>query len=123
MKAIVSEYTIPAHPSWDAVSHRDRRLGEVKIRRVTPDGSDKWGVFHSLNLRLRRNALVWRRKHPSDALVHPSDIGIGAAQEERATIADAFHYEPMSSQRSDTWINNHTFTLAEAFFVCGAEAP
>lgn len=122
MKAIVSEYTIPAHPSWDAVSHRDRRLGEVKIRRVTSDGEDKWGVYSS-ECRLGRRALAWRRKHPSDALVHPCDVGVGAAQEDRATIADAFHYEPMSSSRSDAWVKNHTFTLAEAFFVCGAEAP
>ena len=122
MKALISEYTVQPHESWSAIRHpSDRRLGEVKIRRVSSDGADKWGVFNAMSDRLRRNALVWRRKHPCDALVHPSDVGVGAAQQDRAVIADAFHYEPMVSSRSDAWINNHTFTLAEAMFVCGAD--
>jgi nitrogen-specific signal transduction histidine kinase len=41
----------------------------------------------------------------------------------RAEINDAFEYEMMPSSRTETWSRNHTFTLAEAFFVCGAESP
>jgi hypothetical protein len=74
MKALISEYTVQPHESWGSFSPRDQRLGVIKIRRVTTDGGDKWGVYDEAGNRLRRDALAWRREHPADALVDPSDF-------------------------------------------------
>jgi hypothetical protein len=125
MKALVSEYTVPPHESWDSLSPRDRRHGVVKIRRVTSDGSDKWGVYDDGGNRLLRRALAWRRAHPDDALVDTSDSRSPddepAERSDRVEIVDAFEHEPMPSWRSVAWNADHTFTLAEAMFVCGAD--
>lgn len=119
MKAIVGSYTVSAHESW--AQYADSYRGEVTIRRVGRGDEDKWGVFNG-DGRLRRNALKWRKRNPT-APIAMLDDRLTAAPPERHEIREAFEYAPASSSATDAWKRNHTFTLAEAFFVCGAEAP
>ena len=119
MKAIVTEFTVPAHRSFgdDPVDQRDEG---VTIRRVRSLDEDAWGVFLR-NSRLDREALRWRESWPVEPLRHADDRRTDAAPERRA-IRECFHLQGMNSGRTDEWNAEHTFTLAEAFYVCGVEA-
>lgn len=118
MKAIVSAYAVPDHESFAKFrSHHDH----VTIQRVGRTDEDRWGVYKCGD-RLRRNALKWRRRNPDAPLV-VADDRLAAVTPERLEIIEAFEYVPQQSSRSDAWKRNHTFTLAEALFVCNVEAP
>lgn len=120
MKAVVTEFTVPAHESFGD-GPRARREEGVTIRRVRGLEEDAWGVFVR-NSRLDREALRWRDSWPCEPIRHADDPRVDAPPERKA-IRNCFHWQSMPTGRPDGWNEEHTFTLAEALYVCGAEAP
>lgn len=120
MKPIVTEFTVPAHESFGS-DPGDQRDEGVTIRRVRNLDDDAWGVFVR-NSRLDRVALLWRTSWPAEPLRRADDRRADAPPVRR-TIRECFHLQGMNSGRTDEWNAEHTFTLAEAFYVCGVEAP
>ena len=128
VKAVVSEYIVPAVAICDAWKTwgRDANNGNVHIRRVRSvtgvDDADAWGIFPAMQrLRLHRMALAWRDAWPMEPITHPDDRLVSAPPH-RVAIAEAFEWEPSPSSREDSWIADHTFTLDEAFRVCGVRS-
>ena len=91
MIAVMTEYTLDAESG-------------LRICR-TGDG-DRWAV-RTWSSRLSREAIAWRAKHPGARLAPPSRC-------------PGWGYEPMPSSRDDEYIEEHTYTLAEALAVCDA---
>jgi hypothetical protein len=65
--------------------------------------------------------MAWRGRNGNASMLLIGDCRADAAPERRE-IREMFHYAPMNSSRSAEFVAEHTFTLAEALFVCGAEA-
>lgn len=118
----VESYCIERDTSWDVYEESgDHRSGDVLIERYGP--TDRWII----RLRrgsgwLRRDALRWRSHHAAAPLSMPDDRDHDAPAE-RKEIRRMFDHPAQNSSRSDDWNDDHAFTLAEAFFVCGTEAP
>ena len=123
MRAIVQSYFVPADASFAPYTDGER-AGALRIERMGGPHEDKWGIFASMfgNDRLHRAALTWRAQNPTAPLVHADDR-LAALSPERAAIVELFHASPSPSSRTDAWKAAHTFTLAEAFALCGVEAP
>lgn len=125
MRAIVQSYCVPADASFAPYTDGER-AGSLRIERMGGPHEDKWGIFASMSMfgnnRLHRAALTWRAQNPTAPLVHADDR-LAVLSPERAAIVELFHFSPSPSSRTDVWKAAHTFTLAEAFAVCGVEAP
>ncbi len=118
----VDAYRVPHDPEWDryAATEEDY-LGDIHI--VRHGKSDRWIVRAGSGVGwLCRDALSWRERNGNASLRLSGDNRSDAAPERRE-IQEMFHYASMPSWRSEDFDADHTFTLAEAFFVCCAEAP
>ena len=119
MKAVVESYCVPYDPSWDV--YDDARSGDVMVERYGP--TDRWIIRMRRDSGwLRRAAIGWRERNPEAPLSTPDDQ-LHAAPPARREIGRMFDHPAMNSSRTDAWNDDHSFTLAEALYVVGAEAP
>lgn len=118
--AAVAGYVVPHHPCYDHFS--DAHNGDVEVKRVGGPREDRWGVYrYGRGERLSRRALAWRARHPGEHLVMLDDNRADAPPARRR-IFMCFSWAPQPSSRTEAWKLKHTFTLAEALYVCGVWA-
>lgn len=117
LRCIPTTFTVVHGPAWDAWGD-DAYNGDVTIERTGHGDEDAWAIRSRVS-RASRKALTWRRKYP-DAPVTMPDDRLADLPPERRGIVEAFEHEMSPSSRTDAWKRNHTFTLAEALYVCGA---
>lgn len=118
----VDDYRVQHDPEWDAYAQTgEDRYGDAIITRY--GDTDRWVVRKDNGIGwLHRDALEWRKRNTSEPLIGVTD-NLLDAHPRRSEIREMFHRAGFNSSRTDDFVAEHTFTLAEAFYVCGAEAP